>query len=268
MSVIRRFAKRLQLGGNYTWSKTIIYTRQQFVSDYLTKNVATNRPHAGNINWGYDIPSLAKYFDNTVSRHIFDGWHASGEATFFFGQALTIGCTANNAPPGYWTGTPTGGLPFRCQMNGPLFLSSGNNPSSVYSGSGNPLTNADPRLWYGFNPQSFTLPSATSLGIGNTPPTLTYGPGVVNFDLAIQKDMNIGSGERPKVLSFKAEAYNLFNHFNPGNPNTSLAINCNAVNGNCTAPTSIKDYTSTTFGTITTAQVQARHMALTLRFRF
>ena len=57
-------------------------------------------------------------------------------------------------------------------------------------------------------------------------------------------------------------------HFNPGNPNTSLAINCNAANGQCTAPTGIRDYTSTTFGTITTAQVQARHMALTVRIAF
>ena len=268
MSIVRRFGKRLQLGGNYTWSKTFTYTRQQFVSDYLTKNVTSNRPHAVNINWGYDVPSLAKYWNNAVSRTIFDGWHVAGEATFFYGQALTIGCSANNAPPGYWTGTPTGGLPFRCQMNGPLFLSSGATPSSVYSGSTNALANADPRLWYGFNPQSFTLPSASSLGIGNTPPTLTYGPGVENFDLAIQKDINIGSEDRPKVLSFRAEAFNVLNHFNPGNPNTSLAINCNAVNGNCTPPASIKDYTSTTFGTITSAQIQARHMALTLRFRF
>jgi Carboxypeptidase regulatory-like domain len=263
----RRFSHHFQFGGNYTWSKTIIYTRQQWVSDYLTKNVTSNRPHAVNVNWGYDIPGVRKYWNNAVSRTVFDGWHVSGVGAFFFGQALTIGCSANGAPPGYWTGTPTGGIPFRCQMNGPLFLAGGATPSSVYAGSGNALVNADPKLWYPFNPQNFTLPSATSLGIGNTPPTLTYGPGVENFDLAIQKDVNFGSGERPKVLSFKVEAYNVLNHFNPGNPNTSLAINCNAVNGNCTAP-SIRDYTSTTFGTITTAQVQARHVSVTLRFRF
>jgi len=152
-------------------------------------------------------------------------------------------------------------------MNGALFQD-GATPSSIYAGSGNALANADPRLFYNFNPQSFTLPSATSLGIGNTPPTLTYGPGVENFDFGIQKDINLTSGDSPKVLSFKFEAFNVLNHFNPSNPSTSLAINCNAVNGNCTAPSSIKDYTSTTFGTITGAQVQARHASLTVRFRF
>ncbi len=116
------------------------------------------------------------------------------------------------------------------------------------------------------------MPSATSLGIGNTPPTLTYGPGVQNFDVAIQKNIPLGKGDSTKVLSFKAEAYNLLNHFNPGTPTSpsslSLAINCNPVNGQCTPPSGIKDYTSTTFGTITTAQIQARHIALTVRFRF
>jgi hypothetical protein len=273
VSINRRFSKRFQFGGNYTWSKTITYNRNQFVDDYLLKNVVNNnRPHAVNLNWGYDIPSAAKYWNNAVTRTVFDGWHVSGVATFFMGLPMTIGCTANGAPPGYWTGTPTGGVPFRCQMNGPLF-SDGATPSSVYSGSGNALASADPRLWYNFNPLSFTLPSATSLGIGNTPPTLTYGPGVENFDIGIQKDINFSSADRPKVLSFKFEAFNVLNHFNPGSPTTStgfatLAINCNAVNGNCTAPTSIKDYTSTTFGTITSAQVQARHASVTVRFRF
>ena len=268
VSINRRFSKRFQFGGNYTWSKTITYNRNQFVDDYLLKNVTNNRPHAVNINWGYDIPNVSKYWDNAVSRQVFGGWHLSGVGTFFYGQALTIGCGANGAPPGYWTGTPTGGLPFRCQMSGPLFLGNDATPASVWAGSGNALANADRRLWYPFNPQNFALPSATSLGIGNTPPTLTYGPGVENIDIGLQKDINFGSPERPKTLSFKVEAYNLFNHFNPGNPNTGLAINCNAVNGFCTPVNGLRDYTSTTFGTITSAQVQARHASLTLRIRF
>ena len=129
------------------------------------------------------------------------------------------------------------------------------------------LAIADPKLWYNFNPAAFTLPSATSFGIGNEQPTVTYGPGIVNFDMALQKDIKLGSDDHPRTLSFRFEAFNVFNHFNPGNPNTSLAINCNAGNGSCTAP-ALKDYTSTTFGTITSAAIQARHAAATLRFSF
>lgn len=38
-----------------------------------------------------------------------------GNGVIFYGTPMTIGCTAVNAPIGYWTGTPTGGIPFRCQ---------------------------------------------------------------------------------------------------------------------------------------------------------
>ena len=64
-----------------------------------------------------------------------------------------------------------------------------------------------------------------------------------NIDLGIQKEITFGSTEHPLVVSFKAEAYNLFNHFNPGNPATGLSINCNAVNGNCSGVTGLRDYT-------------------------
>ena len=60
---------------------------------------------------------------------------------------------------------------------------------------------------------------ATSLGIGNTPPTLFYGPGVINMDFSLAKTFRLAEG---KTLEFRAETFNTFNHFNPSNPNTGL----------------------------------------------
>jgi hypothetical protein len=61
----------------------------------------------------------------------------------------------------------------------------------------------------------------------------------------------------PDDLSYLLPAYNVFNHFNPGNPNTSLSLNyANGAN------------TNANFGTITTAVGRARHMALAMKFRF
>lgn len=165
---------------------------------------------------------------------------------------MGVGCSANGAPPGYWTGTPTGGFPFRCQLNGQPVLSGGTSD----------------RLSIPFNNAAFSLPAVDSYGIGNSPPTLLYGSGLENFDVGLQKDFTVGSEKRPKVLSFKFEAFNVLNHFNPSNPTTAnltLNLNCGAVNGFCTAGGA---NTNAAFGTVTSAQIQARHAALTIRFRF
>jgi hypothetical protein len=271
----RRFSKKLQVGANYTWSKTITYNRNQFVNDNLLKDVTGNRPHAVNLNWGYDIPGITKWANNIVTRTVFSDWHFAGVSTLYSGARFGISCSANGAPIGYWTGSVANngsgnsGFPFRCQQTGATFLDGNATPASVWTGSNTSLAVADPssKLWYNFNPASFTLPGVNSLGIGNTQPTVGYGPGEINFDLSIQKNINVGTEAHPRTLSFRFDAFNVFNHFNPSNPNTSLAINCNAVNGACTTP-ALKDYTNTTFGTITSAQVQARHASATLRFRF
>ena len=153
---------------------------------------------------------------NVLGKQVFDGWHIEGIATFYYGSALAVTCSANGAPIGYWTGTPTGGLPFRCQQNGPLFLPSGTTPASVGS-------TAPSNLWYPFAASSFALPPVNSLGIGNAQPTMTYGPGVENIDLSLYKEFRV-FGES-KILQVKFEAFNALNHFNPNNPNTSLALN-------------------------------------------
>ncbi|MGH9612136.1 MAG: hypothetical protein ACRD4P_03550, partial [Bryobacteraceae bacterium] len=245
----KRVGKRFTFGGNYTYSKTIVYTRYQFTSDYLNKNIASGtRPQAVNINFGYEIPHGSSLWKNHFTEEALDGWHVEGIATFYYGTPMTIGCSPVGAPIGFWTGTPTGGLPFRCEQNGSQWLPSSATPASVGS-------TASPALWYRFNPGSFALPPVNSLGIGNTPPTLTYGPGVENVDLSIFKDFFLGSETR--VLELRAEAFNAFNHFNPNNPNTTLSLNyATGVN------------TNSNFGTITSAALPARRGVLSIRFTF
>jgi len=246
----KRVGKNFHFGSNYTWSKTLVYSRQQWVSDKLNYNIASGtRPQAVNINFGYAIPGATKYWNNKVTDWVTNGWNIEGIATYYYGTPLNISCSANGAPPGYWTGTPTGGIPFRCQQTGPLF---GNVTPTVAS-----------PLFYNFNPASFSLPPVNSLGIGSEPPTLTYGPGVENVDLSIFKQFHV-FGEK-RILELRFQAFNALNHFNPGNPNTSLSLNCNPVGGACTAGGA---NTNAAFGTITSAALPARHGVLSIRFSF
>lgn len=246
----KRVGKNFQFGSNYTYSKTLVYSRDQFVSDKLLKNIASGtRPQAVNVNFGYQIPNGSSLWKNRVTEFIADNWHVEGIVTLYSGTPMTISCTAANAPIGYWTGTPsTGGLPFRCQDSGSLWLGSGATPASV--GSTSPSA-----LWWPFNRSSFSLPPTNSLGIGNTPPTLTYGPGVTNTDLSVYKQFHVFGESR--ILELRFQAFNTFNHFNPANPNTSLTLNyATGVN------------TNSAFGEITAAELPARHCVLSARFSF
>jgi hypothetical protein len=250
MQLNRRFG-HLQWNVNYTFSRTIIYnndnntTLYQFVNAELTKNVL-NRRHAINFNFGYDIPDVSQRLLNNhpVGKAILGGWHINGNGSIFAGTPYTVGCGATGQPSQYWTGTPTAYMPFRCQMGSNIFLPTGQLPSAT----------EDPRLQVPLNAANFTLPSANSLGIGNTPPTLFYGPWLWTVDLSLAKMTRIAEH---KTLELRVETFNTFNHFNPSNPNTSLTLNF-ATGAN----------TNAAFGTIQSAQVQARHVALSARFTF
>ena len=127
---------------------------------------------------------------------------------------------------------------------------------STPASPGSVATTADPRLWFPFQASSFVLPPVTSWGIGNTPPTLTYAPGFENWDVNIFKEFRMGK-EQGRAIQFKMTAYNIINHFNPGNPSTGLTYNYN---------TGVQ--TSTTFGTTTSQSGVPRRITLSLRLRF
>jgi hypothetical protein len=129
-------------------------------------------------------------------------------------------------------------------MDNDIFLQAGRYPSAT----------EDPRLQYAFNAANFKLPPAQSLGLGKTPPSLFYGPGLFNVDWSLAKELPFGEGRN---LELKAEMFNALNHLNPNNPNSSLTYNFNTG-----------AQTNSSFGVISGAQVQSRRTVLSLRFRF
>ncbi len=246
---LNRRVGRVQWNLNYTFSRTIVFnndsntTLWQMVNAELTKNVL-NRRHAVNFNFSYDIPGGSRLWSNAFTKLVLDGWYLNGNGSVYAGTPYTVGCSATGQPSQYWTGTPTAYLPFRCQMGNSLFLPAGQEPSATVT----------PNLQVPLNAANFTLPSANSLGIGNTPPTLFYGPWLWNMDLSLAKMTRI---KERVTLEMRVETFNTLNHFNPSNPNTSLTLNF-ATGAN----------TNAAFGTIQSAQVQARHIALSARIRF
>jgi hypothetical protein len=249
---LNRRVGNLQWNLNYTFQKTLVYpgyntgccTSYQWVPLKLGR-YETNRPHAVNFSLGYGFPKGSRVWSNAFTKQALDGWRVSGNGAIFSGTPLTVGCGATNQPAGYWTGTPTGGIPFRCQMGSNMYLPQGQYPSKT----------EDTRLQYAFNAANFALPAIDSLGIGNTPLTLLFGPGMVNFDLSLSKDFRLT--DDGKSMEFRVETFNTFNHLNPSNPNAGLTYNF-----------ATGAQTNASFGVIGGAQVQARRTILSLRFKF
>ena len=254
VQVNRRIARNLTWSSNYTWSKTLLYSHNQFTDDILTKYETGNRPHAFNANFGYSFPEIQSA--NRLVKGAVNGWRFMGTAQIFSGAAMGPSCGYTANPVGYPNGTPTGGVLFRCQMvtatSEAVWLADGAKPSDVGSTS-------DPNLWYPMNVANFQLPknfkSFTGRGmIGNMPAILTHGPGMELFNLSLMKEFRVAEGQK---LEFKLETINALNHFNPSNPNMTITRNYNTGAN-----------TNAAFGTIQSAQQQARKAILSIRYAF
>jgi hypothetical protein len=67
------------------------------------------------------------------------------------------------------------------------------------------------------NPAAFAQPASGTLG--NYVRNSLVGPAFWNIDLALSRNLSLGLGH---TLELRAEAFNLLNHFNWGNPGTNL----------------------------------------------
>src|SRR5713101_7224439 len=147
------------------------------------------------------------------------------------------------------------GLPFTVNNGADINLDGTNNDRAVLQPGMSPkLSNQSAAQW--FNTAAFFTPAGTrvlavngSPQQGNTPRDFLTGPGLVQVDMALSRNFNLG--ERFK-LEFRAEGLNVFNHANLNNPNATVPATA-AAPGN--------------FGAITGASTQ-RILQLGLRLTF
>jgi len=192
VSVVRRYASRLQYGLAWTWSKALDYT------DTDTQNASTlvpvriwnyglagfDRTHIFKFNWLYDLPNTP--WRNAAARRVLHDWQVSGILSLVSGQPLGVGFSTVNATD--ITGSPTDGARIDVTANPVL-------PKKERTFSRN------------FRTDVFRLPAVGTYG--NSAKTLIRGPGINNWDLAVFK--NIPVHERIRV-QLRWELYNAFNH--------------------------------------------------------
>jgi hypothetical protein len=251
-SVTRRFGKSLMFGGNYTFSRTLTYTKTPFYPDRLSYSPGSTRKHNLNVNWNYMVPDGSRFLNNWVGKLVLDGWQFAGIFTVLSGAAGTVTYTVTGVPPGFnFSGSPTTGIS-RIQV----------------VDSKNMFASPKDNLDFGLNPAAFAIPALSTGGLGNAPPVLFWGPGSWNFDMSLFKTFKL-SKDTNRVLEIRVETYNTFNHPNYGNPaGSSLTYQTTWNNGNFGSNTNQYfgrfDSTSGTVAISSTARVAV--LAAKIRF--
>jgi hypothetical protein len=119
----------------------------------------------------------------------------------------------------------------------------------------------NPAQWITNATAAFSVPAANSFG--NLGRNAFYGPGFTNLDLALIKNTKVT--ERVNV-QFRADAFDLFNHPNFGNPG--------GVNGFAVLPATLNATTLASFTTITSTRFptadsgSSRQLQLALKLQF
>ncbi len=235
----KRFGKRLQFGGSWTWSKVMSYVPSAYVDNRFTYSPDSNdRRHVLTTNWTYRLPDGSSLWRNVISKQVLDGWQITGIATFLSGNPTPVTFAITGAPAGYnVTGSPSP-LVTRIEIIGDPVRTDAQTDKTI-----SPL-----------NPNAFALPAQSAFGIGNSSRNFYYGPGINNFDISFFKDFRLGNETR--VLQFRTELYNAFNHVNFNNPNAGASF---------AYATSAQ--TNASFGRYTSAR-DPRYIVLSARIRF
>ena len=214
LGVQKRFSHGLQYQANYTWSKFIdnevsrselaAYPGTSTYTDYyhpenrfgLSGNDVRNRLI---FNALYELPIGRGRLVNVQStwlNQVVGGWTISGLSEIHSGTALSVIDATDN------TGTYADGV--RPNLTG--------NPNDL-PGSRNRAAKIN--QW--FDTSAFTQNPAFTFG--NAPRTFGRGPRLVTSDASLIKRVSLSEAG---AIEFRAEALNVFNHANLGNPNTTF----------------------------------------------
>jgi len=258
----RRFSSSLSLGLSYTWSKAmgLVNGYNDFINPALDRNVRNygrlsfDRTHNFVLNYVYRVPSLGRYWDNAVSRAVFDGWELSGITSFVSGAPSGIGYALVTQRD--LVGGSANGLDSRVVLLADPVLprdergaTCGHNYAPTFAQA--QLTAVGCHL----NANSVRPPTDPGdFGRGNAAKDLFRLPGTNNWDISVFKNFNLAREGRVR-LQYRLEIYNAFNHTQFTGVDTTARFDSNGNQVNAT------------FGSYTTA-ANSRRIVMGLKLNF
>jgi hypothetical protein len=202
VNVKRRLSRGLVWTAAYTWSHSFaLNSFDPLVSNNDVRNwgpQSSDRRHVLQLSYAYDLPKPGRALNSRALGIVTDGWNISGITSFQTGSPFTPSYSWTDSRP--ITGSPDEGQ--RINVVGDPYS---NIPAAP---------NGAPHGVMFFNPAAFASPNPYPVdgvaAIGSAGVNIMYGPGFANWDLTLQRKVNLGSEKRQ--LEFKIEAFNAFNH--------------------------------------------------------
>jgi hypothetical protein len=204
LSVQRRAASGVNVGGNYTWSHCIGDAATGLATgpdspgyldpnnrDFDRGNCESDRRHVLNLTAVVSTPQFA----NPTLRTLATGWRLSGIYRRSSGSYLTLSTGLDRLLSG----------------------NAGNQrPTQILE---NPYGDSNSTSSY-LNPRAFAQPDLGTMG--NIRRSNVEGPGTWQFDIGLSRVFSVREAQR---LEFRAEAFNVTNSLVRGNPSTTLNQN-------------------------------------------
>jgi carboxypeptidase family protein/TonB-dependent receptor-like protein len=245
VSLTKRLSHGLQFLASYTFSKTLDTDGADINSTSSGNALTLGDQNSPRQRWGrasfdrthrvvfstmWSLPSPPR----GVLRAVLGDWSLAAIATIQSGSALTVADTNSTNVFGISED--------RAQLSGTCSKSQLVKGGSVAS-----------KLGGYFNASCFTSPpviGADGMGtaFGNSATGIVDGPGQANLDLAFSKTWALGRPVEKSSLQFRTEFYNALNHTQFADPDTN--------------------FTSPTFGVISSTAVNPRVGQLAVRFAF
>jgi hypothetical protein len=245
----KRFSHGVQFLSHYTWSRAMSHESYYFAIDKRVGYGASyyNRPNAFVLAGNWDLPfGRNKAIGGGASRaldYLIGGYALNGTVTVESGLPFTPGYSLCSADQDLGICRPNA-------ISSDFHLGAGhftNDPNfgpvvpyftpSPYALGGN---NCGPGGTTGACPTTFGPYARPAAGtFGDIHRDSLYGPGLVNTDLSIAKKFPI---RESMSLAFRADAFNLFNKANLGQPNS--CVDCGGTSGLITSTIGSQDGTS------------------------
>ena len=245
LSLTKQMGHGLQFLGSYTFSKALDTDGADINGTSAGVALTLGNQNSPAQRWGrasfdrthrfvfsttWSLPSPP----HGLSRLVLGGWFLAAIATIQSGSALTVADTNSTNVFGISED--------RAQLSGTCSKSQLVTGGAVQS-----------KLNQYFNASCFTTPpiiGADGIGtaFGNSATGIVNGPGQANLDLALSKAVMVNWPIEKSSFQFRAEFFNTLNHPQFANPDTN--------------------FTSPTFGVISSTAVNARVGQLAVRFAF